>query len=177
MPELSMTPARISLIAVSAILAGCATTMLVPIADNQQAPIVFGDNGPENASEGGVTVERAGLEPNAAAKAMNYVFDFTVSDNRAPRSVIVEDVTADSEKEVLAEDTRPFLASGRWHFVTPSRTAAEPDLAWLMTIEAGMRIYRFTVVTADGRTLVLYQASQYSGEFKSRVRRALGLDY
>lgn len=172
-----MSPAKVSLIAVSAILAGCATTMLVPIADNEQAPIVFGNKGAENASGGGVTIERAGLEPNAAAKAVNYVFDLTVSDNRAPRSVIVEDVTSDNEKEVLAEDTRPFVTKGRWHFVTPSRTAAESDLAWILTIEAGMRIYRFTVVTADGRKLVLYEPSEYSGQIKSQIRKTLGLDY
>lgn len=164
------------LLLAAAAVAGCTNTVLVPIAGDERALVTFGSHGPVMVSEGGIRIVRAGMEVNAAAKAVNYVFDFTVSDGRPPRNVTVEDVT-DSDAVMMAEDDRPSLADKHWHFVSPSMTSTDSSLGWLLNIEQTMRIYRFTVVTADGRKVVLYQAEPYSQPLKSAIRKSMGMDY
>jgi hypothetical protein len=177
--EFIMKHAPLPLLAAAILLAGCTNTLLVPITGDKTAEVVFGGSGPELASRGGVKITRAGMELNPKSKAINYIFDFIVSDGRAPRSILVEDV---SEQEpapnVLAEDSHPHLTADRhWHFVSPSKMADDPDLAWISNIEATMRVYRFTVVTADGDQVVLYQPTQFSAYLKTAIRKTLGLTY
>jgi hypothetical protein len=92
--------------------------------------------------------------------------------------VRVEDVTEDEPAPLLlAEDTHPYLSGSHWHFESPSKNSSDPDIAWVLNIEDSSRVYRFTILLADGQRIELYQMTNFSAQEKTMIRRTLGQTY
>lgn len=164
---------------VASLLAGCATgdvAMLAEIAGGQKVRVPFGKGGPEMTSEDGVTITQATFSLNADKKVF-YVFSCTDSRNRALRRVQVEDVS-DAAPLSLVDDAKPQpAAGGKWLGETPSLAWNDPKIMWLATISNSLRVYRFTLTFADGRTLVLLQGSFFPASLKGVVRQTMGQNY
>ncbi len=160
-------------------LAGCATgdiAMLAEIAGGEKIRVPFTKGGTEMTNLDGVQINTATFTLNPDKKIL-HVFEFTDSRNRPLRSVRVEDVS-DATAVTLVEDAAPKSASGgRWRGEVPPVDLADSRLAWMATISNSLRVYRFTLTFADGRTLVLLQGSFYPAGMKAAVRQALGQNY
>lgn len=161
------------------LLTGCATgdvAMLAEISGGQKLRVPFGKGGPEMTSEDGVLINQATFTLNAEKKIF-YVFSCTDSRSRALRRVLVEDVS-DAAPLTLVDDAKPQLAAGgKWLGETSPFEWNDPKIAWLATISNSLRVYRFTLTFADGRTLVLHQGSFFPSPMKAAVRQTMGQNY
>ncbi len=159
--------------------AGCATgdiAMLATIVGGEKIRVPFGRGGPELTNEDGVQINLASYTLNAEKKIL-YVFECTDRRSRALRRVLVEDVS-DTAALTLVDDAAPQLAAtGRWHGETPPLESGDPRLGWLVTISNSLRVFRFTLTWADGKTLVLHQGAFYPAGLKAATRQALGQNY
>ena len=108
-------------------------------------------------------------------KAIDYHFSFTEKEGRGLRSVVVEDVS-DPKAEILVEDGQPSLQGKDWHGVSGPKLPDDPRLAWLNDPDDTFRIFRYTIVTADGRQIVMYNAAGYLPFAKTYLKKQLGLD-
>ena len=74
------------------------------------------------------------------------------------------------------DDAGPKLdAQHVWKQNTPPRTAAAPRLGWLYHEGNSSRVYRFTIVTDDGRRLVMHHLVIFPMFFKAGIRKILGM--
>lgn len=160
-------------------LGGCSTgdmAMLTTISGGEKLRVPLGVGGVVRTEEAGVKIDGCGLIEKPEKK-LTYVFDFTDSRKRALRSVKVEDV-ADSAPIVLIEETNPTLtAAGLWHGELGPLNVTDPRLSWLATISNTLRVYRFTLTFADGKTQVLLQGTMYPQALKSAIRQKMGQNY
>jgi hypothetical protein len=166
-----------------ALLSGCVApgmggvSMTPTIAGGQKVRIDFDNHGSiVDGEDEDVRIVSGLLVPHLKEKNFTYLFSFQAKHGhvQAPRSVQVDDVTDDVALS-LVDDQHPALnKTGIW---TTSIGPVDPDkVPWLLEIENSVRIFRFTIVTADGRTLVLYQAASYPAAIKKYFREQLGID-
>jgi hypothetical protein len=124
---------------------------------------------PENSD---VKIEEAAFKADTPPKLLVYEFAFHSKTGRAPRSVIVEDVS-DAKPEILVEDYYPTLKDGRWYRTSGPKMNPDPRLDWLNDPDLSFRVFRFTIVTDDGRKFVMYYAQGYSPEGKAFLKKRL----
>lgn len=149
----------------------------VSISGGESVPIFFDSHGIVHAENDDVYIASAALMPKLnEGKKVTYQFAFQEKHHAVPRSVKVEDVT-DDQAVTWVDDPHPTLdAKGNWEQILP---AFEPDrskVQWLYELETSIRVYRFTIVTADGRTLVMYEGANYPAYVKKFFRIQLGLE-
>jgi hypothetical protein len=161
------------------VLAGCATgdfAMLAEIAGGEKVRVPFARGGPEMKNEDGVQITQASftLSPE---KKLRHVFVFTDRLRRPLRRVQVEDV-ADAAAVSLVDDAQPKpSATGEWRGEMPPVEWNDARVGWLATISNTLRVYRFTLTFADGRTQVLLQGAFYPAPLKAAVRQTVGQNY
>ena len=169
------------LIACSLLLVGCAgdKTLLyrTTILNGQKFELEISQKlGPLPAKAGGLEVKLAAFMIDADKKQLNFQMSLLVENGRTPRQIKVEDVT-DEVAVLLVEDANPKLAQNVWQASAAPIPFADPRLKWVLEIGDSLRIYRFTVVTADGKTVELLQGSFTSSLVKSGIRQLMGLKY
>lgn len=134
--------------------------------------------GPAPAKQGTISVLYAGFipGPDPANKGLLYRFVLEEKNGVAFRSVRVDDVS-DESAVLLVEDDQPKLDPTKQQWVGTSRVfkGDEPSLVWLTYVDDSMRVYRFTIVTGDGRTVVMYQGQMAPGWLKPRLRPLIGM--
>jgi hypothetical protein len=164
------------LIALTAMLCGCSTTSSMrtfTIAGGQTIELPIARGGAIPTENPDVKIEVTGFMLDGKAKEVTYAFGFTEKKRETPRSVKVEDVTG-SSAELLVEDKLPQLeATGFWKGSAKPRGKGDSGLSWLNEAGDTTKVFRFTIVTADGRELVMYQASVWSGASKPLIRQAI----
>jgi hypothetical protein len=165
-----------SVFALAALLGGCATgsslrTFTVAGGQTIELPIAPGGALPtENAD---VKIEVTGFVLKSQEREIVYTFGFTEKKRETPRSVRVEDVTGPTA-ELLVEDKSPQLdAHGYWKGSATPRKRGDAGLSWLNEAGDTTKVFRFTIVTADERELVMHQASVWSGDSKTLLRQLL----
>lgn len=159
-------------------LGGCATgtiSMLATIAGGQTVRIPIGRKGVEPTEEDGVRVESAIFTLNAEKK-LTYVFELSEARKRVWQHVQVEDVS-DAAPVVLVDDAQPELKNGHWRATSRPLGQSEPNLAWVATITNSVRVFRFTVTFADGKTLTLLQGEMFPDFIKAATRHEWGENY
>lgn len=159
------------------VLGGCATNSdsmrSFTIAGGQTVTLLVSPSGAVRTENADVKIEITGFTLDGVPKEVVYTFGLTEKNRAVPRSVKVEDVTG-STAEILVEDKSPQLESGEyWQGSATPRKRGDVGLAWLNERGDTIKIFRFTIVTADGRELVMHQASVWSGSSKPRVRQLL----
>jgi hypothetical protein len=147
-----------------------------PISGGQTIELDFAGGGvvaPENSD---VKLERAVYKADAPPKTLVFEFGFLSKTGRVPRSVMVEDVSG-PKAEILVEDDHPELRQGKhWYRMSGPKMNPDPRLDWLNEPDLTFRVFRFTIVTDDGRTIILYYAQGYSPEGKEFLRKRLAGD-
>jgi hypothetical protein len=160
------------------VLAGCATGevgMVCPISGGQTVTIILTAHGPVPAENDDFKVVGAMITPNIEKKQFVYEFGLLAKKGKAPTHVTVEDVS-EEKPELLVDDAGPKLDDKQiWKQDTAPKTATDPRLGWLYHEGNSPRIYRFTVITDDGRRLVMYQLTSYPVFIKASLRKILGM--
>ena len=160
-------------------IVGCATgdvSLVATIAGGAKIRVPMGANGAALTREGGVQINAAGFTLNAEKKFV-YVFEFTVEGNRPLRHVRVEDVS-DETAVTLVDRTDPTLSpTGQWRGESEPLSTGNGRLKWLATVSNSLRVVRFTLTFADGKTQVLHQGTVFPSGLKSTVRQAMGQNY
>ena len=83
---------------------------------------------------------------------------------------------SEEKPELLVDDAGPKLDGKQtWKQDTAPKTATDPRLGWLYHEGNSPRIYRFTIVTDDGRRLVMHQLTTYPVFIKVSLRKILGM--
>ena len=100
------------------------------------------------------------------------VFAFRVKDGRALNAVLIEDVT-DNQAEILVDDSGPKLDKGDWSASVDLKPFSGSWSQWLLSSHESVRIYRFSIVTAQAQKLVIYQAVTYNSRYKEFLVRNL----
>jgi hypothetical protein len=165
----------------SAFLAGCAGggayVYQTTTAYGEKLRIPLERGAPARAQEGTVSVRAAQLLPptEATKKEVTYYFEFMDSSGVAPQSVKVEDVT-DEKPMLIIEDKHPKLLNNRWIGRSEPLDGASPLLGWVSYIDDSMRVYRFRIVTAEGKELILNQGWSVPAWFKAAMRKTLGME-
>jgi hypothetical protein len=161
--------------AIALALGGCATEMKysTTTSDGQRVTFHFVNGMPAHASEAGIQTDTPKLEPNPKIKKFLYLLRFFYHGNQPPRSVKVEDVSDDTTV-LLAEDTKPEIRNNEWRGVSRELTLDDPGMKWLNYVDASFRVYRFTIVLADGRTVVLHEGIMVPAYGKSMLRQMFG---
>lgn len=160
----------------AALLCGCATTPTLrtfTIAGGQQIQLPITRGGAIATENADAKIEVTGFMVNGETKELVYTFGFTEKKREVPRSVRVEDVTG-STAELLLEDKTPALdAKGYWSGSAEPRKKDDARLSWLNESGDTTKVFCFTIVTADGRDLVMYQGSVWSGASKPLLHQVL----
>jgi hypothetical protein len=158
---------------------GCATgdyAYVSTISTGERIQIPLERGSPTMAKKGTLTVRNAALIPNIVSKEkeLQYLFALIDSGTVPLKSVRVEDVT-EAPALLMAEDLDPKVVNHQWSKTSRMFKADEPALAWIAHLDNSMRIYRFTVVKADGTTTTLDQGWMVPGWVKVPMRAALGM--
>ena len=160
------------------ILAGCATSdvgMVCPISGGETVTFVLNSKGPVPAENDDFLVVGAAIVPNVEKKQFIYSFGLWAKKEKAPKHVTVEDVS-EEKPELLVDDAGPKLDDKQtWKQATEPKTATDPRLGWLYHEGNSPRIYRFTIVTDDGRRLVMHHLVFYPVFLKEPLRKILGM--
>lgn len=160
---------------------GCATgdyAFVTRISTGEKIQIPLAHGAPLHAKKGTIEVVYAAMIPGLLPekKEMVYLFAFNETSGRPPRSVRVEDVSDDAPV-LLVEDLKPELRDKtNWRGKSASVPSSDPSLIWFTYLDDTMRVFRFTIVNADGETVVLNQGWYVPGWIKPGIRRSIGMD-
>lgn len=158
---------------------GCATgdiSMVAPVVGGEKVRVPLGRDGVALTNEDGVQIHAVTFNSNPEKKLL-FFFSFTDSRKRPLRSVRVADVS-DEVAAVMVDSAQPTLSDkGEWHGQTEPLELSDRRLTWFATIPNTLRVFRFTLTFADGKTLVLHQGTLYPAAIKSAVRQSLGEKY
>lgn len=175
-----MLLARLLFSGLALILAtGCATKGARPqaftIAGGQQIELPIAQDGAPPTENADLRIEVTGFMLDEDRGEVLYAFGFTEKTGRAPQRVRVDDVTGPAA-EILVIDETPALEKNYWKGTALPRKKGDPGLAWLTEDGSTIKIFRFTVTTHDGRSLVMHQAAVWPGDAKPLIRQLLGYD-
>ena len=163
---------RLLLLAGLGLLAGCATGSYwinVPISGGDNVPLELIPGGMVNAENDDFKVDAAVYQFDPKTSKGSYYFEFEVKRGAAPQRVKVEDVSDDAPVTLFQTD-KVKLQEGHWSVRTESYTPDPQNMKWLYQIESSVRVCRFTIVTADGRSVVMYEGCNYPAFLKDLVR-------
>ena len=163
---------------------GCATTKppaqtlrTFKIAGNKAVDLPVTREGATVPMENGdVRIEIAGYTLDAANRELFFTFGFREKKKAAPRSVTVEDVSGDSALVLVADSAPELDGNGSWKGNSAPYRRFDPPLGWLTDLGDTIKVFRFTIVLADGRPFILHQAAIWAGAQKQFVREILGYD-
>jgi len=160
-------------------ISGCMITgdyaLVATITGGEKIRVPLGHSGPVLAREGDLQVKQAAFTMNPANQFV-YTFELSAPPTRGFQSVRVEDVS-DEKSFLLVDETKPSLVNGRWRHLAAPLGPDAACLRWIFHVDNSLRVYRFTVVEDDGKTVVLYQGSTYSDTVKAVVRKLFGEKY
>ena len=169
--------ARAALLLVA--LAGCATgeySLVIKVSGGEKVHVVLGRGGPVPTEEDGIRIESTTSAPDAEKKNLIYTFEFSDAKSRGLQSVKVEDVSEETPY-LLVEDAKPQLTNHRWRGVSRPLGVGAGPIQWVMQLGNTTRVFRFTLVFADGKKAVLHQGSMYGDAVKAGIRQMFGEKY
>lgn len=114
--------------------------------------------------------------PDKDQKKISYAFGIHVASSTPPKHVRVEDVS-DEQPILLLDDANPQLVKAYWRGQSAWYGVDAPEINWVTFLGESVRVYRFTITAADGRTVVLHQAMVVPAFQKAMMRALLGKDY
>ena len=164
---------RLPFIAALGLLAGCTTGSFwvnVPISGGETVPLELTRGGIVHAENEDFKADAAVMQFDPKTKSATYFFEFEVKHGAAPRSVKVEDISDETPLTLFQADPVK-LENGHWKARTASFAPDQQNSKWLYQIENTIRVCRFTIVTADGRSEVLNEGCNYYAFVKDLIRQ------
>ena len=157
---------------------GCASSsprLSIPIAGGQS--VSLGRQGPgfKPAENDRVVITEAGLQ-TVNFDGNHYVrWAFSIRPKQAAElsAIRIEDVT-DPAPLLLVNDVAPQQDGGKWTENAGLMELSSTSVRWLYEPKETVRVFRFTISEADGRSYVLYQGVLYSPASKDAIRAMVG---
>ncbi len=147
----------------------------IPIAGGQS--VRLGRQGPgfKPAENDRVVVTDAGLQA-VTYDGKHYVrWNFSIRPKQAAEvsTIRIEDVT-DPAPLLLVNDVAPQQDGGKWTENAGLMELSSSSVRWLYEPKETVRVFRFTISEADGRSYALYQGVLYSPAAKDAIRAMVG---
>ena len=162
-------------------LSGCvmapSVAMVQTIAGGENFEVKLDSKGVERAEDKDAKVTTAGIIIDYAAKKAGYSAEILDKSGFVPTHIVMEDISEDPIETVLNDEHPVLTADHTWRATSTYRELDDARFKWLMPLDNSVRVYRFTITTADGRTLVYRQASFYTSYVKEAIRKQLGSKY
>jgi hypothetical protein len=165
-------------------MAGCAMpqygiyTREVDAVGGETVRVEFNRAGPVMAENDDVRIIIASIVPFDGH--LIQLFRFAEKRGKLPRSVKVEDVTAEAPEVFVDEKNPKFFINPKksdikniWEWRSAPLDKIGWKAIWLYDPDETLRIYRFTIVTSDGRKLVMNQVTPYPAFVKTRLLKEL----
>lgn len=176
----SRSVGAVALLGLLAVAAGCASKVFsyaTTVSGGEQLRFTFEAGRAAPVKAEGFQILDAGIRPDMETKKVvcGFLF-FDENPNRALQSVRVEDVT-EEQPVLLIDDLAPKVEKQRWSGLTKQFGAESPEIKWVFYIADSVRVYRFTITTADGRKVVLHQAAMVPAWVKGVIRAMFGEKY
>ena len=157
---------------------GCTSSspqLSIPIAGGQS--VRLGRQGPgfKPAENDRVVVTDAGLQA-VTYEGKHYVrWNFSIRPKQAAElsAIRIEDIT-DAAPLLLVNDVAPQQDGGKWTENAGLMESSSISVRWLYEPKETVRVFRFTITEADGRSYVLYQGVLYSPAAKDAIRAMVG---
>lgn len=171
----------LALLLLAIVFAGCASPeviRLIPITGGKVVPFSFGPKGAEPGRANGYEVQFVTLLPAPAdAKETFYQLAFTAPTGAVVKRVQIEDVSEEAAAFPLIDDQAPKLTGNRWQADSATVRAGDAHLAWVLTIQTTMRVYRFTITDAAGKRTEMLHVVGYPDFIKTVMRQKWGEKY
>jgi hypothetical protein len=168
------------LIALTLVFSGCMSTgevfAVVPVVGGETLRVPVSGPGVHNEKTDDLQLVAAQLEPKAGTPTIELRCEFKLLKPAVIRHVTVEDV-AGERAVMFVDDSAPKLDGMTWKGTSTPITKDDARTTWLQSIENSIRVYRFTVETADGRKLVLNQPALFPAFVKMQIRHVFGMNY
>ena len=149
----------------------------VRIAGGHLLGIPVGPHGPLPGRADGFEVMHAGCSPDKEHKELVYQFIVKIPPGVTVSRIVVDDISEEQPSDALVDDGKPWVSDDTWQINTSPIKAADPRLAWVYTVVATMRVYRFTITSSLGKQTVINQVQGYPDFFKTLIRRGWGEKY
>lgn len=158
---------------------GCATSeykYTTKIAGGERLTFRMVNGRVDNAKVDGLEGRMPIFFPDKEQKKIRYVFGLVAATPIALRNVRVEDVS-EEQPVLIMEDTEPQLKDLSWTGQSAWFGSDDPAIKWVNYLGESFRVYRLTITTGDGRTVILHEGSVTPSFSKMMMRRLLGKDY
>jgi hypothetical protein len=135
---------------------------------NKESVAVFDD---------AIRVDRFQFNPRLEddPKGVAYTFSLEFRGGARPVAITVDDDSEEPILTILTDDSPKLVRGNFWVAFTKTYNPADEHVKWLLTLDSGVRVYRFTVKLADGSTHVLRYPIFVSNYAKMAARDALGI--
>jgi hypothetical protein len=108
-------------------------------------------------------------------KAMGYLFELQFLGGSRPSSILVDDVSEAPILSILEDKAPKMIKNDHWVGTSMPYNPADVHLAWVTTLDNGVRVFRFTVKLTDGTTHVLRLPILMPANTKGIFRYELGI--
>ena len=149
--------------------------MMTPIAGGEKYEVVLGQKGIPKTEDDKVLIEMAGIMLDSKNTLACFNGRVRFKKPLQVKSILMEDITDDPITPVIFDEHPTILPDGEWIQTSAYKPLTDPAFRWLMLIDNSVRVYRFTIITQDGQTLVYRQADFYNQYIKESIRKAMGL--
>jgi hypothetical protein len=155
-------------------------TREIDVVGGETVQVDFSRTGPVMAENDDVRIIIASIVPLDGH--LIQLFSFTEKRGKLPRSVKVEDATAESPETFVDDQNPQFDPVARapktntpiWKWSSGPLDKIGWNSPWLHDPDETLRVYRFTIVTSDGRKLVMDQVTPYAAFVKTHILKELG---
>lgn len=161
-------------------VAGCATgdvAMLVTVASGEKVRVPIGRGGVAPTREDGIEIKPVRFDLDKEKIHLIYSFGFSDARRRGLRSVKVQDVTEAGLPPLVDDAQAALAADGTWSAKGRPISTSDAALKWILSIENTARVFQFTIVFEDGRSLVLNQGAFFPNFVKAAIRHEFGEKY
>ena len=130
-----------------------------------------------SASDDAVEVKNFQFLPmkTADSKTMGYAFELRFKGASRPALIVVEDISEEPIKDLLTDNSPKLVKNNLWHSLTRGYNPNEERLNWVLSLDNGVRTYRFTVTMTDKSVHVLRVPIFVPGSIKALFRAELGV--
>jgi len=170
---LGVAATSLSLLLLSACTTAPDMEKIVTITGGQEIHLPFAKGMPIMTETDEYRITLTQFLPGGEGK-MLFLFAFHQLKPQAVKRVLVEDVS-DDKSFVLVDDKAPKIdAKGVWANGSKAFALNEEEMTWLSFESLSVRVYRFTIESADGHKAVLLQHTGFIQPFlKENMRRDL----
>jgi hypothetical protein len=166
---------------VLAATAGCliqpSFSVAVTTADNVKLEVPLGPN-KMDVEDDAINVKRFQFTPwkMDEGKGMAYALVLEFKKGAIPADIQVDDVSEDPILRIMGDSSPKFRAGTHgWEALSQPFHPADEHAKWVMTLDNGVKTYRFTVKLTDGSTHVLYYPIFVPATAKAFMRAQLGV--